>query len=66
MNTKANKPETGEDIIYLLQYLVAIELYRAGLSQNEIRRRLGIDINTVNKMLKGVSRHVETRTDDAE
>jgi transposase-like protein len=62
----AKKPATNDDLAYLLQYLVAIELFRAGLSQNEIRSRLGIDINTVNKMLKGVSRHLETRTDDTE
>ena len=62
----AKKPATLDDLAYLLQYLTAIELYRAGLSQNEIRSRLGIDINTVNKMLKGLARHVEIRTDDAD
>jgi transposase-like protein len=62
----AKKPATLDDVAHLLQFLTAVELWRSGLSQNEIRSRLGIDINTVSKMLKGVSRHVETRTDDAE
>lgn len=43
----AKKPATLDDLAYLLQYLTAIELYRAGLSQNAIRSRLGIDINSV-------------------
>lgn len=50
----------------LLKHLLAIELYRAGLSQAQIRQRLGLSMNVVNDMLRGVSRHVLTRTDDAE
>lgn len=42
----------------LLKQLLAIELWRAGLSQSEIRTRLGIGMNAVNDMLKGVSRDV--------
>lgn len=38
----------------LLKQLLAIELWRAGLSQSEIRTRLGLGMNTVNAMLKGV------------
>ena len=45
-----------EQIIGLLQHLLVIELWRSGLSQNEIRNRLGISINTVNQMLKGIAR----------
>lgn len=67
MNARANKPGTSsDDIVYLLQWLVAIELYRAGLSQEAIRSRLGIDKNAVSRMLKGLSQHLETRTDDTE
>jgi len=42
----------------LLRQLLAIELWRAGLSQTEIRKRLGLGMNVVNEMLKGVSREV--------
>jgi transposase len=42
----------------LLRHLLAIELWRGGLSQDQIRKRLGISINTVNEMLKGVSRSI--------
>ena len=62
----SNNSQANDDIANLLRYLLAIELYRSGLSQTEIRKRLGISINIVNRMLKGVSRHVETRTDDVD
>jgi transposase-like protein len=60
------KPTESDNIAYLLRYLLVIELYRSGLTQDAIRARLGIDKNAVGKMLKGLTRHVETRTDDAE
>jgi Trp operon repressor len=47
---------SDEQIIDLLQHLLVIELWRGGLSQNEIRTRLGISINAVNQMLKGIAR----------
>lgn len=53
----AKKQLTSEEqIIDLLQHLLVIELWRGGLSQNEIRKRLGISINAVNQMLKGIAR----------
>ena len=58
------KVDSNEPIITLLQHLLAIELWRSGLSQNEIRGRLGLSTTTVNAMLKGVSReiHVTPKT----
>ena len=50
----------------LLKELLALELWRAGLSQAEIRKRLGVGINTVNQMLKGVSREVVVRIKPAD
>lgn len=49
-------------IAQLLQNLLTIELWRSGLSQAEIGKRLGIATGSVNKMLKGVSREVSTLT----
>lgn len=45
----------ANDQTELLRYLLVLELYRGGLSQPEIRSRLGMSMNTVNAMLKGVS-----------
>jgi transposase len=47
-----------DEMVKLLKQLLAIELWRAGLSQSEIRKRLGLGMNVVNDMLKGVSRDV--------
>lgn len=52
--------ETGETVL-LLKQLLAIELWRAGLSQSEIRTRLGLGSNVLNRMLKGVSREIVVR-----
>jgi DNA-binding MarR family transcriptional regulator len=52
------KKDANQEIIGLLQHLLAIELWRAGLSQGEIRARLGVNINTISAMLKGVSREI--------
>lgn len=49
-------------IVQLLQNLLAIELWRGGLSQIEIARRLHISTTSANIMLKGVSREVATKT----
>ena len=57
------KNESNDDkIVSLLQNLLAIELWRGGLTQADIRIRLGISTNTANKMLKGVKREIQTGT----
>jgi len=59
------KPTSPQDeTVSLLKHLVAVELWRGGLSQAEIRSRLGTDINTISKMLKGVSRDVRHAPSD--
>jgi len=54
-----NAVSNANDQTELMRYLLVLELYRSGLSQNEIRTRLGISMNTVNAMLKRVSRTPE-------
>lgn len=55
------KSADDDEAAMLLKQLLAIELWRAGLSQAEIRKRLGISMKAVNEMLKGVSREVSVR-----
>jgi predicted transcriptional regulator len=58
-----NKHELKDDlttITKLLQNSLAIELWRGGLSQAEIGKRLGIATGSVNQMLKGVNKEVIT------
>jgi predicted transcriptional regulator len=54
-------PTPQDDVVVLLKHLLAIELWRAGLSQAQIRSRLGLGMNVVNEMLKGVKRHIDTQ-----
>lgn len=53
-----NAQQDNNETVMLLKQLLAIELWRAGLSQSEIRTHLGIGMKAVNDMLKGVSREV--------
>jgi transposase len=55
------KNTQADETLTLLKQLLAIELWRAGLSQTEIRKRLGLGMNVVNEMLKGVSKEVTVR-----
>ncbi len=57
-----NNPELKQ-ISQYLQHLLAIELWRGGVSQAEIGKKLGIATGSVNKLLKGVSRTVLTSSD---
>jgi hypothetical protein len=58
----AKKPEPkNEETVLLLKHLLAIELYRGGLSQAEIRTRLGLGMNVLSQMLKGVSKEIVVR-----
>lgn len=50
-----------DDANLLLKHLLAIELWRGGLSQAEIKSRLGLGSEAVSRMLKGVSREIATR-----
>ena len=55
------RSDQSDEAVVLLRQLLAIELWRAGLSQTEIRKRLGLRMNAVNEMLKGVSKDVIVR-----
>lgn len=43
-------------IVELLQVLLAVELSKQGLTQDEICERLHLGKQTVNKMLKGIKK----------
>ena len=65
----AKKQKSVDDlktIAQLLQNMLAIELWRGGLTQGEIKERLGIGTSTVNRILKGVSKEVPTTTSGKE
>lgn len=53
----ASKPSEN-DVEALLKYLLAIELWRGGLTQKQIAKALKISGTKASEMLKGVSRNV--------
>ena len=53
-----NKKSSDDEVETLLKQLLAIELWRGGLTQSQITKRLKLSSNTVNEMLKGVSREI--------
>ena len=60
-----NNSDELKQVSQYLQHLLAIELWRGGVSQAEIGKKLGIATGSVNKLLKGVSRTVLTSNDTA-
>lgn len=52
----------ADETVTLLKHLVAIELWRGGLTQAEIRSRLGLGSGVLSGMLKGVGREVIVRS----
>jgi hypothetical protein len=62
--TKGN--DDMSTIAQLLRNLLAIELWRGGLSQAEIGKRLAVATGSVNKMLKGVSRVISSQVGNEE
>jgi predicted transcriptional regulator len=54
--TSRNTNQHQDETVLLLRQLVAIELWKGGVSQAEIGNRLGIASGTVNKYVKGVRR----------
>jgi hypothetical protein len=57
----ASGDQRVDEAILLLKHLLAIELWRSGLTQAEIKARLGLGSGTVSDMLKGVAREVPIR-----
>jgi DNA-binding MarR family transcriptional regulator len=58
--------DDSKEITQLLQNLLIVELWRGGLSQGEIGKRLCVAKASVNKILKGVNREILTRANNKE
>lgn len=58
MAKTSNTDDGFSHVAQLLQNLLAIELWRGGLSQSEIGKRLGVATGSVNNILKGVAREL--------
>ena len=55
-NINKNIEKKLDTVIGLLQYLLALEFYKSGLTKEAISKRLRVANATVVKMLKGVNK----------
>lgn len=53
------KDNTGKKIEEYLRHLLAIQLYQAGASQQDIAKHLKASLSTVNTLLKGIEKGAE-------
>jgi predicted transcriptional regulator len=54
-----NRIDSNKEIVNLLRFIIAIDLWKSGVSQDEIAKRLGIAKGSVNRYVKGVKRITE-------
>ncbi len=53
---KSKKKNGQDDPNYIRKYMLAIELFKLGLTQKEIGKRIRMKTATVNQMLKGLKK----------
>lgn len=51
----------SDRIIYLLEYLLTIELFRAELNRSEIGKHITVEKAQINTMLKGIKKSVSRK-----
>lgn len=59
MTNTADRRVSADDNSMLLKKLLAIELFKLGVPQAEIGRKIKMDLTAVNAFLKGIRKHAE-------
>jgi hypothetical protein len=57
MKTKSQSSQSDTEQIDLLKKLLAVQLFRLGVPQATIKERVGLSINVVNELLKGIKKN---------
>jgi hypothetical protein len=57
MKTKSRSSQFDTEQIDLLKKLLAVQLFQLGVPQATIRERVGLSINVVNELLKGIKKN---------
>jgi hypothetical protein len=57
MTTKSRSPKDDTDQVDLLRKILAVQLFELGVPQATIKERVGLSINVVNDLLKGIKRN---------
>lgn len=61
MDKNRARKGNADDTSVLLKKLLMIELFRMGVSQAEIGKKIKMDLAAVNAFLKGIRKHAELR-----
>lgn len=57
VKTKSQSPKSDTEQVDLLKKILAVQLFRLGVPQATIKKRVGLSINVVNALLKGVKKN---------
>ena len=57
MKTKSQSSQSDTEQVDLLKKLLAVQLFRLGVPQSTIKERVGLSINVVNELLKGIKKN---------
>ncbi|HEX3321955.1 MAG TPA: hypothetical protein VHR84_14710 [Terriglobales bacterium] len=57
MKTRSPSPRSDTEQVDLLKKLLALQLFQLGVPQATIKKRVGLSINVVNELLKGIKKN---------
>jgi hypothetical protein len=57
MKTKSQSSQSDTEQVDLLKKLLAVQLFQLGVPQATIKERVGLSINVVNELLKGIKKN---------
>lgn len=57
MTSKPHSSKDDTDQVDLLKKILAVQLFQLGVPQAVIKERVGLSINVVNELLKGINKN---------
>jgi hypothetical protein len=57
MKPKSQPSSSDDELVDLLKKLLALQLFQLGVPQVTIKERVGLSINVVNDLLKGIKKN---------
>jgi hypothetical protein len=57
MTMKSHPSKADTEIVDLLRRILAVQLFQLGVPQATIKKRVGLSINVVNDLLKGIKKN---------
>jgi len=57
MKAKSQLSNSDDELVGLLKKLLALQLFQLGVPQSTTKERVGLSINVVNDLLKGIKKN---------